>query len=277
MGDPALACGLVLILSGNADAARLVQTPSGRPDAIFRGRTAVQVQNQLASKCMDAGWTVTSSSTTEVVCEVPMSLASSFFANLLIGNSYSTPPREFIRFAIVQLGADSRAQANAWVETQMALGQVRQEPYTDDRSMDNLEFFMVGSGGALPPGTAYGFAYLGTEHVDVPRTADGRPAIGLQITKLAAGSPGDLAGIKIGDVVTMMNGKPIVSDAALIAFMNKLRLGSSYTVTLERAGQTLVLPVVAQAHPPVPDFAPTDAAPPPAAPTVAEPAPASRP
>ena len=46
-------------------------TPSGATEMMFAG-PPVEVVGKLSAKCIDAHWSVTSSTTTEVVCEAPM-------------------------------------------------------------------------------------------------------------------------------------------------------------------------------------------------------------
>lgn len=54
-----------------------------------------------------------------------MNNANGMFTQLLMGNAYSTTPVLSARFNAVQIPDGVRVVSNVWVETQMALGQVR--------------------------------------------------------------------------------------------------------------------------------------------------------
>jgi len=69
---------------------------------------------------------------------------------------------------------------------------------------------------------------------------------GLFVTDVSAGGAADIAGMKIGDKITAIDGLP-VSDAALFNFYKeKSEIGETITVTVERDGESLDLTVVLQ-------------------------------
>lgn len=103
----------------------LKTTVSGYPEGIFRGSGVEQVKSKLMNACIDNRLLVMESSTNQVVCGKRMEGGDAILTQLAIGNSYSTPPVQKIRFVIFQLDADVRVTAQQWVETQMAFGQMQ--------------------------------------------------------------------------------------------------------------------------------------------------------
>ena len=67
---------------------------------------------------------------------------------VLIGNSYSTTPVAKFRSTSYQDGADVKTVTTGWVETQMAMGQVRQIPMNNNDAQNDLQA-MLNSLGAI--------------------------------------------------------------------------------------------------------------------------------
>lgn len=74
-------------------------TPSSATEALFPDQ-ADAVVGKLSAACIDAKMRVMSSSATELICEAPLNTGQSIMGQLLMGNSYSTPPRRFYRFNV---------------------------------------------------------------------------------------------------------------------------------------------------------------------------------
>lgn len=238
----ALSCGLIPSL---AHAARQVVTPSGQPDAMFRGAPLQDATSKVVNQCMNKGWAVASQSTNQVVCEVPVGAMKAAFQQMLLGNSYSTTPRTFARFTVAQVGDSSRVQAAAWVETQMAFGQVRQQPYTDDETFNGLQGFLLEAGGELPPGSRITGVYIG---FNGEPQAEGKKIV-LPVTSVTAGSPGALAGLQVGDRVLKLNGQPFKNFEDFKKKLNKVGAGVRFPLEIERAGKAQTLTVVAAEFP----------------------------
>lgn len=129
---------------------RIALTPSGRPEASFIGRSPDVVQGLIASGCMNRGMLVVNSTPNQVQCEIPMNAFQATAAQLLIGNSYSTTPQSFVRFAIVPVGGDTRVQAQMWVQTQMAFGQMQQQELNSNEQFNSVQSFLMQLGGVAP-------------------------------------------------------------------------------------------------------------------------------
>lgn len=241
------ATALTVALPEMAFADRAVQTPSGTPDAVFEGTAPKEVVSKITNTCMNAGWTVQSQTDTQVVCEIPVSGMKQALQQVLLGNSYSTPPRTFARFTVAQVGASSRAQAMAWTETQMAFGQMRQQQYSDDGTYTNLLSFLIKAGGELPPGTTFVGNYIG---FDGDPVSSGKAAA-FPVTAVTAGGPGAQAGLLVGDVIHKINGQTFKDQADFTKKINKIGVGLRYPLEIVRDGKPQTLQVIAKARPAV--------------------------
>lgn len=75
-------------------------------------------------------------------------------------------------------------------------------------------------------------------------TADDRiTAIGAEIAEVNAGSAGEKAGLRAGDVVTKVDGNPISSNEALVATVRGYKPGDTITLTVLRDGESLEIDV----------------------------------
>jgi hypothetical protein len=149
-------CASALTLSGcavNGDQGEAITSASGSPEAYFL-TPPEQTMGKLGSACMDRRGSVTESSANQVVCEVPMGAGQAIVTQLLIGNSYSTTPQEFIRFNIIPFGSGaSRVQAAAWVETTMAFGQKQTVNLSTGRAGEQIQELLSSVGGSQTPPT----------------------------------------------------------------------------------------------------------------------------
>ncbi len=241
-----IALVLATVVATPARAAeRAVKTPSGQPEMVFPNALASDVGAKLASACMDLGWQISNQSTNAVTCEVPMGVWQSAMTQMLIGNSYSTTPKGYVGVNIVQLGSNVRAQGRAWVETQMAFGQMRQHQYTDDKTFDNLLGLLGRAGGELPPGTTFTTNYIGFDNE--PSSAQ---TSGLLVMKVYPTSPGDVAGLLVGDQIVKVDGKGFKDQGDFLKKLSRVKT-ESYPLGVRRNGQEVTLSIRRQTRPPV--------------------------
>jgi hypothetical protein len=217
-------------------------TPSGTTEAQFPDKPQVVV-GQLSGACIDRKWTIVSSGSSELVCEVPMNMTQSVLTQALIGNSYSTQPRRFIRFNVAETQGISRAQASGWVETQMAFGQIQRTNLAGPPFHNSVIDFMTAAGGKLPTGTTFpNHAWMGFTGRPIPQGK----TIGVEVAELVPEQPAAVAGLQIGDIVTSIAGKKFSdTDGYLDATeraaksptykIEYLRVGKKNTATLARA------------------------------------------
>jgi hypothetical protein len=200
---------------------------------VFSETTLMDAAGKVASKCMDRGWQITSQTSNQVTCQIPFGGFKQALAGALIGNAYSTPPNIYAAFNLAQVGGDVRAQARAWMETQMAFGQVRQMQYTDNKTKVNLMNFLVEAGAALPNGTVFNVAWIGVTGHKSDTTV-------MNVTHVFSNSPAAQAGVKIGDQITAVDGKGFKNNADLSNRLSKIS-GASFPITVVRDGQTITL------------------------------------
>ena len=95
------------------------------------------------------------------------------------------------------------------------------------------------------------YAYLGVQARPLsanPGAANGA-ARGVQVTAVAAGGPADVAGLRAGDVITSINGRPARSTDQLVAITLSRRQGDRVAIGYERQGQQGTATVVLGAQP----------------------------
>ncbi len=207
--------------------------PSNQPEAVFEGASLETVAGRLASGCMDRSWMISVQGPNQVVCEFKLDPVNAALAKVFIGNRYSSQPRAFTRFSLVQLGANVRGQAQAWIETQTAFGQMRQEPQTGPHYFDSLVWMLVESGGMLPDGSHILGRYLG---IDGEVVAAGT-CCSYRIKQIASGSPAKLAGLEVGDGIVRIGGKTFRNPSQFFARFAKAPIGSTLPVVYLREGQ----------------------------------------
>ncbi len=214
-------------------------TPSGATEEIFAGPPEETI-GKLSSRCIDAKWTVVSSSATELVREAPMNIGQSVLGQMLMGNSYSTPPRRYFRFNAATVNGVSRVQASGWMELQMALGQTKRTDFSGPAFHNNIMTFMSSAGGQFPVGTTFPhhvFLGAGFEEARIGKT------IGLRITKLEADGPGARAGLQVGDTITNVAGKKFKDIGDLLDAFAKATKTPTYGVDVVRAGKSMSVTV----------------------------------
>lgn len=210
-------------------------TPSGTAEMMFGGEPSAVV-GILSSQCMNRHWTVISSTSTELVCESPMSMGQSILGQMLMGNSYSTPPRRFFRFNVAAVNGVSRVQASGWMELQMALGQTKRTDFTGPEFQNGIMNFLAAAGGKYPVGTAFpNHVLMG---VLTAQTGDGKYAA-WRVTQIVAGSAAEAAGMQAGDLITSVAKKRFKDADDYLDATAKAAKTATYEVGVTRAGKPM--------------------------------------
>jgi putative serine protease PepD len=85
-------------------------------------------------------------------------------------------------------------------------------------------------------------AYLGVSTIDADQAKlDGKKveaADGAYVQSVASGTPADKAGVRVGDVVTAVDGKDVGSAAALGGVIRQYKPGDQVELRLERDGES---------------------------------------
>lgn len=242
-------------------------TPSGATEMVF-AEPLPDVVGKLSTKCIDAGWTIATSTTNEVVCEAPMNFGQSLMGQLLMGNSYSTPPRRFFKYVVSTVNGVSRVQASGWMELQMGFGQVRRNDFSGPEFHNSAMTFLGTAGGQFPKGTSFpNHVYLGADMDSVP---DGK-FTNLRIKSFEPGSTAANAGFQVGDVITSVAKKRFKNAADLLDATARATKTETYPVEVLRGGSVVKL-TVPRAYRPVWDVAVAPIAAPPVSVAVTTPA-----
>jgi membrane-associated protease RseP (regulator of RpoE activity) len=208
-------------------------TPSGSSEMMFASDRQLTAST-LSSKCIDARWILVSSTQTEVICEAPLNMGQSILGQALLGNTYSTPPRRFFRFNIVESGNASRVQASGWIELQMAFGQIRRNDLNGPEFQNSISIFLVNAGGQYPIGTTFpNHVFLGFKPLGVGAGKN----FGLQILELNPGSPADRAGLAVGDIVISIAGTKLKDFDDYLDATAKAAAKPTYPVDYIRDGR----------------------------------------
>jgi membrane-associated protease RseP (regulator of RpoE activity) len=215
-------------------------TPSGRTESIF-DLSVVETSDKIANGCADVGWTLVNTTSTMVVCEARLSTMQSVLAALALGNAYSTPPKQFLRFNIAGLGRSSRVQATGWMETQMAFGQTRTQEMTAANYHNNVMNFFQNLGGRFPPGTSFpNHAYLGTGWGSYD------PKTGLTIASVEPGSPAERAGVLPGDILVRIAREKIKSPDDILDGLRNAAKAPTFDLEVRRGGKLQKLSVATE-------------------------------
>lgn len=232
------ACAAALAITATAAWADkfFAVTPSGMTEMLFAEKPPTVV-GKLSSRCIDLKWIVTSSSASEVVCESPLSTGQSILGQVLMGNSYSTPPRRYFRFNVAEVNGVSRVQAAGWMQLQMAFGQIQRTDFSGPEFHNGMINFMGSAGGKLPVGTTFpNHAVIG---VDTETITQGKYRLP-RITKIYPGSAAEKAGLHIGDVLTNVAGEKIKNyDEDALDAAARAAKTSTYQVELYRNGKQM--------------------------------------
>ncbi len=221
-------------------------TPSGTAEMLFPDQPQTLI-GQLSSKCIDDHWTVTFTTTNELVCEAPLNMGQSMLGQMLLGNSYSTPPRRYFRFSVTQMNGISRVQASGWMELQMAFGQTKRTDFTGPQFQNNIMTFMGAAGGKYPIGTTFpNHAALG---VQVDAVQQGKYTAA-RIKEIEPGPAAEKAHLRIGDIVTKIAGRQFKSFDDYLDATAKAAETPTYPIELIRDGKLMTVNVERAFRPP---------------------------
>lgn len=219
-------------------------TPSGQTEALF-DLDVTSTSDALASRCIDVGWVVISSTSTVVVCEAPMNTGQQVLGQLLLGNSYSTPPKRYLRFNLTKVENVSRVQASGWVETQMAFGQIQRADFSGPEFHNSAVGFLTSAGGRLPPGTTF------PNHVRVGVTLDTISRDGAVVKEVEPEGAAAKAGIQIDDVIRRFAGERIKSEGDWWDGAARAAKAPTYEIEVVRGGKTQKVTLMREFRPPV--------------------------
>jgi len=108
-----------------------IQTPSGNPEATFKGQTRSDVSGKIVGACASRGRTISAASDNQVICrDTVLNIAGAgahVAYKLSMGNSYSSDPEAVYTYNIVKSNRDTKVYVSRYVELSMAMGQNKKE------------------------------------------------------------------------------------------------------------------------------------------------------
>jgi hypothetical protein len=247
----AIAAATALCISHPAEALEKdAVTPSGRAEMVFAYTPIAEAVTAVGSKCMDRGWMIIQQTNNQVVCEIPLGMWQSALTQMMIGNSYSSPPKSFVRVSLAQTGDHTRVQTQAWAETQMAFGQMQHHQYQDDGTYNNMLGFLAEAGAQLPVGTTFNStAYLGVDGENTTWQDGRRTRYGRQITEVLPNTFGQAVDLRVGDIIGKVNNRTMNDEAGFGTLLGRQRVGANMTLTVIRDGQPMTISGVARGRP----------------------------
>ena len=138
---------LIAACSQPAPVARIAQTPSGYPEAVFSGISAQKLADKLAMRCVSSGDLIVNHTQTQVKCETKMNEAQIRWAKAYVGNQYSSDIHQYIQFNLTDFAGSVRVQAREWIQLQMPYGQIRSSDFTEPKVTNPLQKFLYKMGG----------------------------------------------------------------------------------------------------------------------------------
>ncbi|WP_426029709.1 PDZ domain-containing protein [Caulobacter sp. DWP3-1-3b2] len=112
--------------------------------------------------------------------------------------------------------------------------------------------FLAKAGAQLPVGTTFpNRAFLGVQGEMTPRTFKGKSVMAYSAKDFGDHSPVQNAGGTLGDEIVSINDKTFKDDAAFFKLLDKVQIGSTYTVVVLRGGVPQTLSVLAETRPPI--------------------------
>lgn len=73
--------------------------------------------------------------------------------------------------------------------------------------------------------------------------ANGQSVTGARITEVIAGSPAEQAGLKVGDIILMVNDQTLDADHDLASVLSAYKIGDTVTLNVQRSGETTPLDI----------------------------------
>lgn len=138
---------LVVLMAGcAAQQPILKETPSGRAEGVFLDTTTDRVRDRLVGFCSNNGAMVEEATETQVVCSRTMQGGQAVMAQMIVGNSYSTTPEQKVRFVLSRQPDGVRVVIYQWVESQMAMGQVRRQELNSSNQRNDMQRVLWGMG-----------------------------------------------------------------------------------------------------------------------------------
>jgi hypothetical protein len=131
---------LAISIAGCASAPeRIADTPSGWPQVTISSDDTQYIQSWIINRMTNKGWSLDSQSNNglKFTKTADTSSVKTVLLQAMIGNSYSTTPKLETNYSIASLGDSTNVVAQAFVSTQMAMGQVNRIDFKNNNAVFN--------------------------------------------------------------------------------------------------------------------------------------------
>ena len=81
--------------------ARIAETPSGYPEAVFSGISTKDLSSKFAARCISKGHLIVVNTATQVKCEPRMTEENKNWAKAYIGNPYADDIHQYVVYNFV--------------------------------------------------------------------------------------------------------------------------------------------------------------------------------
>lgn len=139
--------GVGLTITGcSAPVPLLKQTQSGQAEGVFAGQAPEAVKSALIDRCVSLGYGIQEASSNQVVCAQALKDREQLFAQVMLGNAYSTPPQKKLQFTVYQVANGTKVAGQLWVETQMAFGQIKRAEMNAPAQVNSVQELLFSLG-----------------------------------------------------------------------------------------------------------------------------------
>jgi hypothetical protein len=265
---------------------RVADTPSGRPEVIVNIRDPELVKGAAISEFQVNRFVLTNSAPYSLQFERKLDASQAMLAQFFIGNAYSTTPIANVTLSFASEGSAVRVFASSSITTQMAFGQVRTLNMDGNNAWFNDIFGLLqsvkrtaelqhgvdpnaeapvvaaqvvnrgpASGGQAPSPIKSGVVLStpppGSSALQDPfgvKFEEGYE--GLRVASVVPNHAAHRAGLKAGDIVTHLNGRPLSALYWSHAVQQIVSSGPEIILTVQRKGDIRIRTDIAAAEQP---------------------------
>ena len=141
---------LIAACSQPAPVARIAQTPSGYPEAVFSGISAQKLANKIAARCVERGHIVLNNSPTQVKCDQKLEQRDIVGANAYAFIKSGKAVRDihvYAQYSLTKINGDIRVQSRTWKQFEMPYGRIEKLTLNDPERFNHVTQLLYSMGG----------------------------------------------------------------------------------------------------------------------------------
>jgi len=192
-----------------------------------------QVKSALVSRLAPLGYNIVADTPYQMAFSKEVNGFKGALAQVLMGNSYSETPKDTATFMFAASGDQVMVTAAEELSVRMAFGNVNRTNLLDNKkNREGMQQFLNSVKATLETPRTGGIIGLDVQP-DVQRVGD---LSGMRISVVTPGGPAEAAGVKVGDLLTAIDGKSVQTRDALGEAIIPLKPGTIAKLTVVRAG-----------------------------------------